>query len=91
MEAIDMDDDNVKRDHDDEPVRQGDILGLGGTAVPKSSDEPSTSYEKEITRNSESIRHQDEDRREADDTAYRRSSGATGIDMGAGGSGTDVE
>jgi hypothetical protein len=26
-----------------------------------------------------------------DDTAYRRSPGATGIDMGGGGSGTDVE
>ena len=86
-----MDDKKLNRDHDDEPVRQGDILGLGGAAVPKSSGEPSTSYEKEITRNSESTREEDEDMREGDDTAYRRSSGATGIDMGAGGSGTDVE
>ena len=85
-----MDDKKTKRDRDDQPVREGDILGLGGAAVPKSSDEPSTSFEKDVTRNSESIRDEDEDMRKGD-TAYRRSPGATGIDMGAGGSGTDVE
>jgi hypothetical protein len=83
--------DDKKRDRNDaEPVREGDILGLGGAVVPKRSDEPGTSFEKDVTRNSESIRDEDEDMREGD-TAYKRSSGATGIDMGAGGSGTDVE
>ena len=79
-----------KKNHDDEPVREGDILGLGGVVPPKSSNEHSTSFEEDVTRNSESIREEDEDMRDRD-TAYRRSPGATGIDMGAGGSGTDVE
>ena len=86
-----MADKKRKRDrNDDEPVREGDILGLGGVVPPKSSNEPSTSFEKDVTRNSESTREEDEDMRQGD-TAYKRSSGATGIDMGAGGSGTDVE
>ena len=86
-----MADNKTKRDrNDDEPVREGDILGLGGVVPPKSSNEPSTSFEKDVTRNSESTREEDEDMRQGD-TAYKRSSGATGIDMGAGGSGTDVE
>ena len=86
-----MADNKTKRDrNDDEPVREGDILGLGGVVPPKSSNEPSTSFEKDATRNSESTREEDEDMRQGD-TAYKRSSGATGIDMGAGGSGTDVE
>ena len=46
-----MDDKKTTRDRDDQPVREGDILGLGGAAVPKSSDEPSTSFEKDVTRN----------------------------------------
>jgi len=83
-----MDDHNRKRDDaDDEPVRQGDILGLGGAAVPKSPEDKRTSPEKSGTRESTSV-DEDEHTRE---TAYRRSPGATGIDMGAGGSGTDVE
>ena len=86
-----MADNKTKRDrNDDEPVREGDILGLGGVVPPKRSNEPSTSFEKDVTRNSESTREEDEDMRQGD-TAYKRSSGATGIDMGAGGSGTDVE
>jgi hypothetical protein len=79
-----------KKKHDDEPVREGDILGLGRVVPPKSSNEPSTSFEEDVTRNSESIRDEDEDMREGD-TAYKRKPGATGIDMGAGGTGTDVE
>ena len=83
--------DDKKRDrNDNEPVREGDILGLGGALPPKSSDEPSTSFEDDLTRNSESIRDEDEDMGDGD-TAYKRGPGATGIDMGAGGSGTDVE
>jgi len=75
--------------HDDEPVRQGDILGLGGAAVPKSPEDRSAALERDITHDDASIRDEAEDR--AGNTAYRRSSGATSIDMGAGGEGTDVE
>jgi hypothetical protein len=86
-----MNDDRTRRDRDeDEPRREGDILGLGGATPPRSSTDPATSFEHDVTRNSESIRDEDEDMREGD-TAFKRSPGATGIDMGAGGSGTDVE
>jgi hypothetical protein len=86
-----MDDNQKNRDRSDaEPKREGDILGLGGATVPSRSNDPSTSFEQDVTRNSESVRDEDEDMREGD-TAYKRSPGATGIDMGAGGSGTDVE
>ena len=81
-----MDDDKVKQDrNDDEPVRQGDILGLGGAAVPKSPADkvPDRSGDHGTV-------HDEQDERNRD-SAYRRSPGATGIDMGAGGSGTDVE
>ncbi len=80
-----MDDDKVKQDrNDDEPVRAGDILGLGGAAVPKSP------ADKTSERSEQHGALLDEDERNRQ-SAYRRSPGATGIDMGAGGSGTDVE
>ena len=82
-----MDDKKMNRDrNDDEPVRQGDILGLGGAAVPKSPADQTISSE--TSGESGSVREDGERDRE---TAYRRTPGATGIDMGAGGSGTDVE
>ena len=81
-----MDDNKTKRDRsDDEPVREGDILGLGGAAVPKSP------ADKTSERSGEHEALHDEDDEGKRDSAYRRSPGATGIDMGAGGSGTDVE
>jgi hypothetical protein len=91
-----MDGNKTKRDREpdrepdgehDEPVRQGDILGLGGAAVPKSPADKRTSSDKSGTRDSTS----DHDEEHSSETAYRRKPGATGIDMGAGGSGTDVE
>lgn len=83
--------DKSKHDHtDNEPQRQGDILGLGGAAVPKSSVDPSTEYDEEsIDQRHVRSRGEDEERRE--DTAFKHGAGATGIDMGAGGTGTDVE
>jgi hypothetical protein len=86
-----MDDDRNTRDADDEPVRQGDILGLGGAAVPKAPEDTNTSFERSGERGSESIGEDEHDDRSRRDSAYRHGSGATGIDMGSGGSGTDVE
>jgi hypothetical protein len=68
--------------------RSTDILGLGGSTVPKMPGDPSASDDPESVRrrrervraSEESpLRHEDGDRH-----------GATGIDMGAGGQGTDV-
>jgi hypothetical protein len=77
------------RSEEDEPVREGDVLGLGGSPVPKAPGDPSTEFDAE----SRARRHQraagDDDLvRESDTT---RTPGATGIDMGSGGTGTDVE
>ncbi len=66
--------------------RDGDVLGIGGTTVPKTPGDPTTEYDPESVRK----RH---DRAMGDDVVRRPSDdqhGATGIDMGSGGHGTDV-
>ena len=86
-----MDHDKKKHDRtDDEPARQGDILGLGGAAVPKTPSDSITSADRISGNESRAIRD-NEDESNQRDTVFKRSPGATGIDMGAGGSGTDVE
>lgn len=71
--------------------REGDVLGLGGSAVPKTPGDPSASNDPESLRRpgehavgsdeKSAIRHEHPD---------RQRSGATGIDMGAGGQGTHL-
>jgi hypothetical protein len=74
----------------DEPMRQGDVLGLGGAAVPKAPGDPTTEYDPEsVARRRERALGADEP--SAERTAGSdRGKGATGIDMGYGGTGTDV-
>jgi hypothetical protein len=79
----------AEADESDMPKRQGDILGLGGSVVPKSADDPSTRYDAESTMHRRT-RSLDIDE-PASGTDMPRSKGATGIDMGSGGSGTDLE
>jgi hypothetical protein len=75
---------------DDTEKRAGDVLGLGGAAVPKSPADPTTEYDEEsIARRRERASGMDESGPRT--APADRSSGATGIDMGAGGSGTDIE
>lgn len=68
----------------------GDVLGLGGSTVPKMPGDPSASNDPEsVRRRRERAMSSDNDTgaaAESDD-----SHGATGIDMGAGGHGTDVK
>jgi hypothetical protein len=77
-------------DVDDSPKRAGDILGLGGAVVPKSADDPSTEYDAESVahRRARNAVLSDEPAGTGDIT---RTKGATGIDMGSGGEGTDLE
>jgi hypothetical protein len=77
------------RTNEDEPVRQGDVLGLGGSAVPKTPGDPSTEFDDESRARRHARAAAEEDF--VSDTDRTRTPGATGIDMGAGGSGTDVE
>jgi hypothetical protein len=68
--------------------QSGDILGLGGSAVPKMPGDPSASNDPaSVRRRRERAMEGDESVREDGD---RQRSGATGIDMGAGGQGTDL-
>jgi hypothetical protein len=72
----------------DVPAREGDILGLGGMVVPKSSSDPSTEFDDESIARRRARGGEDELERRND---MPRTKGATGIDMGSGGSGTDIE
>jgi hypothetical protein len=84
--------DEKKDRHDaDEVERTGDVLGLGGGPVPKEPGDPSASEDHDsIMRRRERAREDDETLTSHREDPYRQTPGATGIDMGAGGSGTDV-
>ena len=71
--------------------RSGDVLGLSGAAVPKMPGDPSASSDPASARQrrERALGADDQGAARADDP-YRQSPGATGIDMGAGGRGTDV-
>lgn len=77
-------------DDNEEPARSGDILGLGGSAVPKAPGDPSTEFD-EASVARRRARAGGADDVSVEDSELHRTPGATGIDMGAGGSGTDVE
>jgi hypothetical protein len=85
-----MDNHDEAKHDDDRPIREGDVLGLGGSAVPKAPGDPHAEYDEEsVARRRARSRGKDEP--ETVTTEMPQTSGATGIDMGAGGSGTDVE
>ena len=75
-------------DESSSPTQTGDVLGLGGSPVPKMPGDPSASSDPESARRRRERAREDEEplsREEAE-----QHSGATGIDMGAGGEGTDI-
>lgn len=90
--------DELKRERDLErgaapDERTGDVLGLSGGPIAKTSDDPSTEYDPEAVAHRRARMHDAADELVAERTAERtpeRTSGATGVDMGAGGTGTDV-
>ena len=75
---------------DDAPAREGDVLGLGGSTVPKTPGDPSTEFDEESVARRKA-RAAGADEPEFRESNTRRTPGATGIDMGAGGTGTDLE
>jgi hypothetical protein len=79
---------HINSTDDTGPRREGDILGLGNSVVPKAPGDPSTEYDEDsVRRRRERASGEDEvveERR--DDSGH----GATGIDMGSGGTGTDI-
>ena len=76
------------RSEADEPLREGEVLGLGGI-VPKSPSDPVTEFDDDsVAQRRARVRESEESE---GGTGIPRGSGATGIDMGAGGEGTDIE
>ena len=80
---------STDRNDDEVPMREGDILGLGGSVVPKESADRTTSSDEDATTD-RGARMIDTDERPGT-RDLSRGKGATGIDMGSGGTGTDVE
>jgi hypothetical protein len=79
-------------DADEVEVRKGDVLGLTGAEIPKEPGDPSASSERESARRRRSRAMDPESDPKVDrDDPYQQGKGATGIDMGAGGRGTDIE
>jgi hypothetical protein len=76
--------------------QSGDILGLGGAgSAPAVNDEIANREASDLSDEAGKRRRRMSEGADevtpSGETAYRRSSGATGIDMGAGGEGTDIE
>jgi hypothetical protein len=87
---MDRYDEKRDRNETDEMERAGDVLGLGGSSVPKSPGDPSVSDDPESVRKRQMRGRETEAEARRDDDPYRPGKGATGIDMGAGGRGTDL-
>lgn len=90
---MDRSDERKERTQADEvESREGDVLGLGGTDVPKAPGDPSAEHDPEsIRRRRERAMGPESDPRVPRDDPYQQGKGAAGIDMGAGGRGTDIE
>ena len=73
----------------DDKITSG-ILGLGGAPVPKAPGDPTTDYDEDAVAQRRARMRQGEAEDLADDSSDQPGPGATGIDMGAGGHGTDV-
>jgi hypothetical protein len=73
----------------EEDTRMGDILGLGGGPVPPSPDDPKVRHDPGAVAQRRHRLHNSEDEG-VSDTTSGHGAGATGMDMGSGGSGTGV-
>lgn len=76
-------------DEKDDKITNG-ILGLGGAPVPKSPGDPTTEYDAESEARRRARMREDLEEPTQTEDPDRQRSGATGIDMGAGGQGTHV-
>lgn len=74
---------------DNDKITSG-ILGLGGAAVPKTPGDPVTEYDDESIARRQARLHEGEADTLQQEDPDRQRSGATGIDMGAGGQGTHL-
>lgn len=77
--------------HRDDDERTGDVLGIGGTAVPKEPGDPSTDYDEKSRAQRRQRLRQPAAPGVSETEDSDRGGGATGIDMGGGGTGTDIK
>jgi hypothetical protein len=82
-------DDRLDREH---PAREGDVLGLGGSAVPKQPGDPSASTDPDAAARRRARMREGE----AEDAARRNTDtadnfGSASVDMGAGGKGNTID
>jgi hypothetical protein len=81
--------DPIDRERDERNTEApGDVLGLGGSRVPKMPGDPSAADD---NASGEATRALDDDASVTRNTAMPQSPGATSIDMGAGGTGTQID
>lgn len=74
------------------PAREGDVLGLGGSAVPKAPDDPRAAQDPDAAARRRARMREGE----AEESARRERGtednfGSTSIDMGAGGKGNTIK
>ena len=79
----------IANDQDDK-ITSG-ILGLGGAPVPKEPGDPSADETDEARAQRRARMQQGEAEARTGETPHTQGPGATGIDMGAGGTGTDID
>lgn len=89
MDRRDERNDAIEVDEASGPAQSGDVLGLSGSPVPKMPGDPSASDDPESVRRRRE-RAMEGEPQLSDQEGTRQSAGATGIDMGAGGHGTDL-
>jgi hypothetical protein len=74
---------------DDDKITSG-ILGLGGAPVPKTADDPVTEHDPDAAARRRARMREGEEEGVLAENTDEHHAGATGIDMGAGGHGTDL-
>lgn len=88
-------DDRDRKSHHDEDVNLESPLGIARTDVPKDPEIRASGDEKSVRRRRRraGVSHEVEERRSTgiDDLDQQDPFGATGIDMGSGGQGTDIK
>ncbi|CAN5669016.1 hypothetical protein BH23ACI1_BH23ACI1_16740 [soil metagenome] len=89
VDDVPVDRDDVARR--DDPVREGDILGLGGSAVPKAPGDPSASDDPAAAAQRRSRMREGEASDSSRDEGTMDTFGSTSTDMGAGGTGNIID
>jgi hypothetical protein len=94
MQEAHMDRPDERREHEEKDVRDGDVLGIGGSGGGKDTIEPRDKAVDEDQQRRRQRMSEGADELTPGGTergGAHRGAGATGVDMGAGGEGTDVE